>query len=574
MHFNPHTILPIICLILTLAFGIFVLAQNLHARLNRIFFVVCLTIVAWLSFYIPFNFPISDKNLILWFRISYCFISFLPIMVFTFITTYLNAPKNIFWYRINTTIGLSFCLMSLFTDWIVKGINYLPWYTYPKAGVAHIFLVFHCIYLGYLGIKLMLEAIKKPGLTAKQLNHIRYLIVAVLTAYTAMVDFLGNYNIPSYPIGYISSTIFLLTISVAILKHQLMDIRIIIRKSIIYSTLITLITIIFLVLVLIVEKLSQSLIGYKNLFSSIILSVFVALIFIPLKNKIQTYVDKIFFKGTHLEVALENVRLKEELTHTEKMKAIAMIASSLAHEIKNPLTAIQTFTEYLPEKKNDNEFIDQYTRIVGQEAQRINTLIQELLIFAKPSEPKFEPVNPNDLIQNLIKLLSSQIAKVKIQLQTNFTTPSPIIQADPAQLKQALLNILVNAIESMPIGGILTIKTTTVLVNPSKIVIASPRLKHSGVNYAKQSQNKLSFPNASIGNPQYIITISDTGCGIAPKDLSHIFEPFFSKKEKGTGLGLAITQGIIEKHGGKLSVESQLNQGTTFSIFLPLNYAF
>ncbi|MDE2008765.1 MAG: histidine kinase, partial [Candidatus Omnitrophica bacterium] len=125
-----------------------------------------------------------------------------------------------------------------------------------------------------------------------------------------------------------------------------------------------------------------------------------------------------------------------------------------------------------------------------------------------------------------------------IEIQTKFD-PHPIhIQADPQQLKQALLNLVLNAIDAMPNGGTLTVTTNVI---PAK----------AGIQYH-----------------QYIIEISDTGCGIDPKDLPHIFDPFFSKKEKGTGLGLAITQGIIEKHGGIISVESKLNQGTNFKIKL------
>jgi len=549
MHFNPHTILPIICLLLALGCGIFVLSQNSAARLNRIFFFLCIGMAIWFSFYIPFNFLISERELTFYFRFCYCFISFLPIQLFTFITTYLNVPKNLFWYRINTSIGLSFCLMSLFTDWIIKGVNYLPWYPYPKAGIAHKFLIIHCIYLLFFGIQLMLQAISNPTISTKNLNHIRYLLIATIVVSFCVLDFLGNYNIHFYSVGPIFSTIFLLIISLAIVKHQLMDIKIVIRKSLIYSILITLITLIFLTFVIVIEKISQNYIGYQNLLSSIFLSIIIALIFIPLKNKIQTYVDKIFFKGTHLEIAQENTRLREELIHTEKMKAVAMIASGLAHEIKNPITAIQTFTEYLPQKRNDNEFIDRYTLIVSQEAIRINDLIQELLNFSKPSEPKFESINPNTLIQNLITLLSSKITKSKIQSQLNLSNSATNIQADPAQLKQALLNIIINAIDSMPNGGTLTITTSLSL----------------------PIENQLSFPNTSVGNPEYfIIEISDTGCGIAPKDLSHIFEPFFTKKEKGTGLGLAITQGIIEKHGGRIKVHSELNKGTKFTIEFPL----
>jgi len=543
MHLNPHTIFPILCMMLAIVCGTFVILQNPKAKLNRIFLGICITFAAWFSFYIPYNFNYTDHLLITWMRISYCFISFIPITCFTFISTYLQAPKNEFWFKVNSAIGLSFAISSITTNWIIQGLCYYPWYPYPRGGILHPFLVLHCASLAYFSLKLMFNALRNPSLSHKQRNHLKYMISAILALSFGIVDFIGNYNVPIHEIGYIPASAYLIITTIAIIRHQLMDIQIVIRKSLVYSSLITLITLIFLTLVLIIEKLSQNYIGYQNILYSVILSIIVALIFIPLKNKIQTYVDTIFFKGTHFQIAEENIKLKEELTHSERMKAVAMIASGLAHEIKNPLTAIQTFTEYLPQKKNDHKFIDQYTRIVGQETQRINSLMQELLIFAKPSEPKFESINPDALIQNVINLLSPQLAKFNIKTSIELTNSPIQIQADPSLLKQALLNIIMNAIDSMPNGGELHV------------------IPRSASQRSEPTRQSLA------------IEISDTGCGISPEDLKHIFEPFFTKKEKGTGLGLAITQGIIEKHGGTIKVESKIGQGTTFKITLPPNYA-
>jgi len=242
--------------------------------------------------------------------------------------------------------------------------------------------------------------------------------------------------------------------------------------------------------------------------------------------------------------ALENELLRQEVAQTEKFKAVATLASSLVHEIRNPLTVINTFTEYIPQKKNDPEFLDKFAQIVPAEINRINILMNELLSFAKPSLPQLQQTDINALINSLIVLLQEQCNRQKINIVQNFISNKPHdIQADPNQLKQALLNILLNAIDAMPNGGTLTINTT--VIPPSHNVIPA---------------------KAGIHNHQCIIEITNTGHGINPKDLPHIFEPFFTKKDKGTGLGLAITQGIIEKHSGKITVESKINQGTTFRI--------
>jgi len=189
------------------------------------------------------------------------------------------------------------------------------------------------------------------------------------------------------------------------------------------------------------------------------------------------------------------------------------------------------------QKMNDPEFLKQFAQIVPAEINRINALMQELLTFAKPSEPKFESINPDTLIQNVINLLSPQLAKSNIKTSTELTNKPINIQADPSLLKQALLNIIMNAIDAMPDGG-----TLSVITNSSNVILAK-----AGI---------------------FTIEISDTGCGISPEDLKHIFEPFYTKKEKGTGLGLAITQGIIEKHGGTITVKSELGKGTGFTINL------
>jgi signal transduction histidine kinase len=534
MHLNPHTILPIVCLFLTLSCGIFVLSQNPQAHLNRLFFFICLTMAAWFSIYIPFNFSVSEKNLILWFRISFCFISFLPIMIFTFITTYLNMPKNIFWYRINSMIGLLICLINIFTDWIIKGINYLPWYPYPKAGKAHFLLVFYCIYLGFSGIQLILKAMKNPRISAKNLNHTRYLLIAAIVTSTSILDFIGNYNIYLYSIGPLCSTIFLLIIGVAVVKHQLMDIKVIIKRSLVYTLLITVITMFYLISIFLAEHTLQSMLGYKSLVVSMASATFIALAFIPLRNFIQNLIEKTLFRGSYMQITEENELLRQEIAQSEHMKSIAILASGMAHEIKNPLTPIKTFSEQLPFRLDDKEFLLKFSKIINKEVDRIDSLVQELLNFAKPSPPELKKVNIHQLIAQTLDLLNNEIIRHKINLNTSFENKNILINIDPQQIKQALLNIFLNAIDAMPNGGRLD------------------------VNVNEVQQTKL------------MVTISDSGCGIASKDLPHIFDPFFTKKDHGTGLGLSITHEIIKNHNGRILTESELGKGTTFRIELPL----
>jgi signal transduction histidine kinase len=316
-----------------------------------------------------------------------------------------------------------------------------------------------------------------------------------------------------------------------------MDINVIIRKSLIYSLLVTSITIIFLISVLVSERLFHQVIHYQNITTSIITASLIALIFTPLKNRIQNLIDRSFFKATPMEMAQQNEQFRQEIAQSERMKSIAILASGMAHEIKNPLTPIKTFSEQLPSRLHDKEFLLKFSRIINKEVDRIDSLVQELLNFAKPSVPQLKQVNIQQLIGQTLDLLNNEIIRHKIRLNTFLKNKNILINVDPQQIKQALLNIFLNAIEAMPHGGILTIETST---GCGKI-------------------------------PNYlIIEISDTGCGIDAKDLPHIFDPFFSKKDHGTGLGLSITHEIIKNHNGRIFAESVLGKGTAFKIELPL----
>jgi len=235
-------------------------------------------------------------------------------------------------------------------------------------------------------------------------------------------------------------------------------------------------------------------------------------------------------------------RIKQEVTQTAKLKIVATLASGIAHEIKNPLTAIKTFTEFLPQKLDDKQFLEKFSHLVGQEVERIDRLVHQLLEFAKPRPLTLICVNVDELVEDTLNLLSNRFLKQKINVEKEFFKEQDgTLYVDPNQFRQALLNIFLNAIEAMPNGGTL-------------------RVSAKFNNISNVSQNRSYFH----------VVIEDTGYGIDPQDLPHIFDPFFSKKDGGTGLGLSITHGIIKEHGGKIRAESQIGVGTKFIIELPL----
>jgi two-component system sensor histidine kinase HydH len=214
------------------------------------------------------------------------------------------------------------------------------------------------------------------------------------------------------------------------------------------------------------------------------------------------------------------------------MKAVATLAAGLAHEIKNPLASIRTFTEYLDSRYDDAEFRLKFQKIVGGEVERINLIVQQLLEFAKPVPPKLRPLEIPTLVDETLEFLSGDLVERHVEVNRRYGTTACIL-GDPQQLKQVFLNLFLNSLQAMNGHGRLEIRTT-------------------------------------IEGSDLAVSIADSGAGIAPKDLPHIFEPFYTTKETGTGLGLAVVQGIVKEHGGRITVESQPGRGTVLTLYLPV----
>jgi len=285
---------------------------------------------------------------------------------------------------------------------------------------------------------------------------------------------------------------------------------------------------------------------------SVMAAFLIGIIFFPLHNKIQRIVDCLIFKKSTEEISNENQQLRENATDSEKMRTVATLASSIAHEIRNPLTSLKTFIEYFPKKKNDPAFIAKFESLAGREICRIEQILNELLAFAKPSPLTLTDTQINKVLQHALNLTSNQIKTNNITLKTEFADNLPTIKADSNKLLQVFINLIMNAVDAMGSGGTLTVLT-----------LSSPQ------SLSGDPLPKNGFPLKDCGNDRITITFTDTGSGIPKDQLTKIFDPFFSTKEKGTGLGLAIVKGIIEDHGGKIMTTSILEKGTTFTITLP-----
>ena len=245
-------------------------------------------------------------------------------------------------------------------------------------------------------------------------------------------------------------------------------------------------------------------------------------------------------------VAIENARLYEDLKKSksyirraDRLASLGTLTAGLAHEIRNPLVAIKTFTQLLPERLEDEEFRNHFLNIASGEVDRISALVTELLEFARPSEPKFELEDINGILDGMILLVSTETKSKHVDIIKDYASDLLPITIDREQMKQVFLNILLNAIEATSENGKICVKTRS-FVKPD-------------------------------GGPYIQIEFTDTGCGIPTEYLEDIFTPFFTTKEKGSGLGLSISNQIIQDHKGYIDVESQVNKGTSFFVNLPFN---
>ena len=231
----------------------------------------------------------------------------------------------------------------------------------------------------------------------------------------------------------------------------------------------------------------------------------------------------------------KDISIQKGMMQYDKMASIGRLAAGVAHEINNPLTTILTSAMLIQEETDPEDSNYQELQIIADEALRCRKIVSSLLDFARQSEPVKAKNDLNKVVTESVVLSRKQAAFNDVAVEESLSEDLPLINMDKDQIEQALINLILNAIEATDPGGKVTVGTSYV---------------------------------AEAGGVEF--TVSDSGKGISDEDMGKIFDPFFTTRESGTGLGLAITHGIIEQHGGTIEVDSKLEQGTSFIIRLPL----
>jgi len=235
---------------------------------------------------------------------------------------------------------------------------------------------------------------------------------------------------------------------------------------------------------------------------------------------------------------------QRQVYQSQKLAAVGQLAAGVAHEINNPLTGVLSYSSFLLKRAADKPEFKDDLEVIVRETQRCRGIVKGLLDFARPSPPEKHPTDINDVVERAIRIVQTQLSARRVEVQKHLRSDLPMVNSDANQIQQILVNLLLNAADAVGDGGGTVTLATDLRTNgePSQ---AQP---------------------ATVA-----ISVRDTGCGIPEAHLERIFEPFFSTKgRKGTGLGLAVAWSIVEKHNGRIEVESAVGKGTTFRVSLPI----
>lgn len=528
------TILVFATSVSSLILAIFVYFQGANRLTNITLSLFSLAICIW-TFGQGMGAVLSQKELVLfWTKINVGAAVILPPLYLHFVLSILGK-KNKYLLLFMYLFAFGFILF-LFTPYFVEDVASAGGFRfYPQGGIVYPFFALYLISIFMYGfVQLAVSLAKEQG---EQKTKLIYIFAASIIGFSGGVTaFFPVFGINFPVISHFALPVYVAITAYAILKHKLLDIEVVIRQGLVYSILTVFFAGVYALIILIANKM---LVNYAHLneYLGIILAVAASVaVFQPLKDIVQHFVDKLFFRGSYYyektidDLSEQNRKMFQSLLRADKLASLGTLSAGMAHEIKNPLAAIKGMTQILPDKMSDPEFIKDYMDLVPRQLDRINGIVENLLRAGKPSKIEKKLVNINNVVDEILDFYSNMCEKNNIVIDKALQA-LPQIYADPEQIHQAISNLVINAIQAMPNGGTLSLSS-----------------------YEKQGK--------------ICIEIEDTGIGIAPDKIEKIFDPFFSLKEKGTGLGLFVAYRIVQEHGGAIEVSSDIGKGTNFKLWL------
>jgi signal transduction histidine kinase len=250
-----------------------------------------------------------------------------------------------------------------------------------------------------------------------------------------------------------------------------------------------------------------------------------------LRQRVHSLMDNVDQTQSELQQS------REHLLQTEKLAMVGKLAAGVAHTIRNPLTSVNMRLFSLERSLELSQTQQEDFEVISEEVRHIDTIVQNFLEFARPPKLKIQSISPSEVVDMALQLLRHRLESYGVQVEVDRERPLCMIEADPEQLKEVLINLLINGCEAMGEGGLIVIREEEGVAEPLGRVV--------------------------------VIRVKDNGPGIPKSVRDKVFQPFFSTKEEGTGLGLSIAYRIVEEHGGWLSLKSKEGEGTTFTITLP-----
>ena len=636
--FNPFSIYPFATGIGIVLLGLFVVINNLKGYANRAFGLFCFVFSIWLF---GFSFQYSSANEatgIFWSRIVYLGVCFASAAFYHFIRAFLKIKTKkwipLFLYLLSSI----FFYLCWIRNGLLDGVYKYYWGYFPKKGPLHPIFIVYIICVSAYTLTILFKRYRETRkLSPSEGNRIRYVFIAFAIGNIVMVNFFPTYGVPIFPIADLAMSALMIVIAYAIVRHQLLDIEVIIKKTLVFAGLLASVFLMLILPTLIIQeylfrgagiggrliglsisgiiiiftmrKIESSLINvtdrylfqkkydYKELlktFTEEVLTVLdlrqlIALTkdklteiikmescdvslfddeketpiitakgerIIPLtlnnrnigvlklgkkksdEDYTQDDMDILLPLARTLAIAISNAQLFDELgkaqaeaAQKEKMATIGTLAAGMAHEIRNPITTIKVFSEYLPDKLKEPAFMSKYKNIVIKEIDKIDHIIQTMVDFSTSDAPsEVNDVSLNEAVDDVVVLIGLDINTVdRIKFVKNILPSLPKIRVNKKDLDEILLNLIQNAIHAIKDKGIITFS-------------------------ASEDKNSVR------------LGIQDTGCGMSEDVLKHIFSPFFTTKSKGFGLGLFVVKELVKRNSGKVFVESKVGEGTKFDL--------
>ena len=547
-----HRFLPLVALALNLLLLGSALAPDRRSHRDRVFAWLAAGLAVWNLGVFGLRSTATPATAFGWEWFLHLGVIPIPVLFFHYVLAFLDEPRG------RAALVTGYALTAAFlgvspTGLFISGVRDTPWGFAPATGPAYAMFVVHFQCYLVAGLVLLVRAYRRTTSSFKRNRTSLVIFGAVVSLLGGAMDFLRfllDWE-SLYPFGIPANAVFGLALGIAIVRYQLMDVGALVKRMVLYlMTSVALAPILFVGLAELertrVALLVPVLLEGEPAAIIVVGEKFSGEVFDPEELELLEAL------ASQAAIALRNARLygelgaqldelqrtQAQLVQSAKLAAIGELAASVAHEINNPLTVVSGLSQLMQQTvPPDSHEAQRLSTIVG-ETQRAGRIVRDLLDFSRRREPRRERIRLHEAIQRALDLLEVRL-KRRVDIRRLFDAELPDTMGDCDQLTQVFVNLVGNAADAMPQGGTLTVHTKV--------------------------------QEAEGGGAAIVASVSDTGGGIRPEVLDHIFEAFFTTKPEGqgTGLGLSVSLGIVHAHGGTIDVESQLGLGTTFRVVLP-----